>query len=84
MGEIRRDTVPMNLDEIHAAFESQRRDTLPIPLALEIAEAQCLDATLCPGCGCGIVPQTIADRIAEALAVDPDEEQPITVVEAAQ
>lgn len=84
MSEPRYITDKLDRAEIDAALASHHRETLPIPLALEIAEAQCLDATLCPGCGCGIIPQTIADRIAEALAVDPDEPEPITVVEAAQ
>jgi len=80
-GPVQHDTQKMQRADIEAAFEAQRRDTLPLPIALEIAESQLLDATLCPGCGCGIVPQTVADRIALAIAIDPDEPEPITQVE---
>lgn len=87
MTEIRRDTTPMHLDEIHAAFEAQRRDTLPIPLALEIAEAQRVDAAVCCACnGEGLVHPSVNERIGPVLEqdVDPDEPEPITLVEAAQ
>lgn len=84
MTEIRRDTDSMDLSAIHEAFASHRRDTLPLPIVLEVAAAQQISVVPCPLCHVGIVATAVADRVAEVIAVDPDEEQPITLVEAAQ
>lgn len=79
MTEIRHDTQPMSREDIDAALDAHQRETLPLPVALDIADANGLDVVVCPACRGGLVNADVATQI--AIAIDLDDEEPITVVE---